>query len=148
MIAFPRMAPKQDIGWEHGSPVGGNKRIVMCKYCGKVVHGGITRFKQHIGGVSGQVEKCHKVSVEISKLMRQHVTETANARGLEKRKKEQLIQSLRDDRLYEGGENIEDVDDYDDDDDTEGMSRLEQRQLKNAMKESRLMASMNEDRRR
>ena len=46
-----------------------------------------------------------------------------------------------------GGENIKDMDDYDDND-TEGMSQLERRQLKNALKESRYVASMDEDRHR
>ena len=45
-------------------------------------------MKQHIGGVAGQVEKCSKVSVEIARLIKQHITKITNVRELEKRKKE------------------------------------------------------------
>ena len=51
-----KMASKHDIGWEHAEPVGGSRRTTKCKYCGKVIHGGITRLKQHIAHISGQVE--------------------------------------------------------------------------------------------
>ena len=46
------MASKHDIGWEHAEPVGSSRRTTKCKYCGKVIHGGITRLKQHIVGSS------------------------------------------------------------------------------------------------
>ena len=144
------MAPKVDIGWDHGKPVGGNKRITSCNYCGKIVHGGITRLKQHIGRVSGQVDQCHKVPDEISKLIKQHLQETASAREFQKRKKEQLIASLRDDTLYDEVQNIDEDDgyDYENKDDIGKMSRFERQQLKQAVRESRDMAYMDENRRR
>ena len=40
-----KMALKHDIGWEHVEPVGGSRRTTKCKYCGKVIYGGITRLK-------------------------------------------------------------------------------------------------------
>ena len=100
------MPPKQDIGWDHGKPVGRNKRIVMCNYCNKIVHGGITRLKQHVARISGQVDSCSKAPDEISKHLRQLLIESTNVRALQKRKKEQLIASLRDDSFYEGEENM------------------------------------------
>lgn len=45
---FRRMPPTQDIGWDYGDPVWLNRKIVKCCFCDKVIHGGITRFKQHI----------------------------------------------------------------------------------------------------
>ena len=40
------MALKQcDIGWEHGTSVGGSRKLVKCNYCGKQVHGVISRLK-------------------------------------------------------------------------------------------------------
>ncbi|RVW84814.1 hypothetical protein CK203_048615 [Vitis vinifera] len=66
------MASKHDIGWEHAEPVGGSRRTTKCKYCGKVIHGGITRLKQHIAHISGQVEGCPRVPVEVSHSVRQH----------------------------------------------------------------------------
>ena len=60
------MAPKHDIGWEHAEPFSGNRRTPKCKYCGKVIHGGITKLKQHIAHISGQVEGCQSVPTEVS----------------------------------------------------------------------------------
>ena len=71
-----KMASKHDIGWEHAEPVGGSKRTTKCKYYGKVIHGGITRLKQHIAHISGQLEGCPRVSVEVSCSVRQHMSNT------------------------------------------------------------------------
>ena len=60
------MVPKHDIGWEHAEPFGGNRRTPKCKNCGKVIHGGITKLKQHIAHISGQVEGCRSVPTEVS----------------------------------------------------------------------------------
>ena len=49
-----------DPAWRHGEAVG-SKNKVKCNYCGRVLNGGITRLKQHLAHVSGQVTKCHKV---------------------------------------------------------------------------------------
>ena len=65
------MTSKHDIGWEHAKPVGGSRRTTKCKYCGKVIHNGITRLKQHIAHISGQVEGCPRVPVEVSHSARQ-----------------------------------------------------------------------------
>ncbi|KAK1386098.1 hypothetical protein POM88_023833 [Heracleum sosnowskyi] len=34
------------------------KRKVKCNYCAKIVSGGITRLKQHVAGISENVEPC------------------------------------------------------------------------------------------
>ena len=70
------MASKHDIGWEHAKPVGGSRRTTKCKYYGKVIHGCITRLKQHITQISGQLEGCPRVSVEVSCSVRQHMSNT------------------------------------------------------------------------
>nr|XP_027093590.1 uncharacterized protein LOC113713992 [Coffea arabica] len=62
-----------DIGWEHGKPVGGNRKIVRCNYYGKIMHGGITRLKEHVGHVIGQVEPCPRASSEVRDLMKMHL---------------------------------------------------------------------------
>ena len=46
------MTSKHDIGWEHTEPVGGSRKTTKCKYCGKVIHGCITRLKQHTAHMS------------------------------------------------------------------------------------------------
>ncbi|RVW98874.1 hypothetical protein CK203_033821 [Vitis vinifera] len=58
------MTSKHDIGWEHAELVGGSRRTTKCKYCGKVIHGGITRLKQHIADISGQVEGCPRCTAD------------------------------------------------------------------------------------
>jgi len=131
------MAPKQrDIGWEHGTPVGGSRKLVKCNYCGKQVHGGITRLKQHIAHVPGQVEGCLRVSKEISQIMRRHLSEGSKERAAIKSKKDRLMRSLSEEDFYE-------VTEEDSDNEIEevgGLEGVERRQLKQAMKESREMA--------
>ena len=48
------MGPNQVIGWDHATPIGNDRKVTKCNYCGKIIHGGITRMKQHIGHVVGQ----------------------------------------------------------------------------------------------
>ena len=81
------MASKHDIGWEHAKPVGGSRRTTKCKYCGKVIHGGITRLKQHIAYISRQVEGCPHVSVEVSRSVIQHMSDTSKEKTQLKKKK-------------------------------------------------------------
>ena len=61
------MTPKHDIGWKHVEPFGGNRRTPKCKYCGKIIHGGITRLSNtlHISpnkwkDVQVYLQKWHK----------------------------------------------------------------------------------------
>ena len=81
------MAPKQrDIGWEHGTLVGGSRKLVKCNYCRKQVHGGITRLKQHIAHVSGQVEGCLWVPKEVSQILK-HLSESSKESSHKSKKK-------------------------------------------------------------
>nr|CAN66135.1 hypothetical protein VITISV_038472 [Vitis vinifera] len=112
------MASKHDIGWEHAEPVGSSRRTTKCKYCGKLIHGGITRLKQHIAHISGQVEGCPRVPIEVSHSVRQHMSNTSKEKAQE--------------IFYE-------IDEGDSDDEIEevAMANFERRQMKQAMKESR-----------
>ncbi|KAJ0238415.1 HAT dimerization domain-containing protein [Hirschfeldia incana] len=47
-----------DPGWEHGVAQDERKKKVKCNYCGKVVSGGINRFKQHLARIPGEVAPC------------------------------------------------------------------------------------------
>ena len=89
------MASKHDIGWEHAEPVGGSRRTTKCKYCGKVIHGGITRLKQHITHISGQVEGCPRVPVEVSHSVRQHMSDTSKEKTQLKKKKRTTFEFLK-----------------------------------------------------
>ena len=125
------MASKHNIGEEYAEPVGGSRRTTKCKYCGKVIHGGITRLKQHIAHISGQVEGCPRVPVEVSHSVRQHMSNTSKEKTQLKKKKERLLNSLNRDNFYE-------IDEGDSDDEIEevAMADFERRQMKQAMKES------------
>ena len=82
------MASKHDIGWEHAEPFGGNRRTPKCKYYGKVIHGGITRLKQHIAHISGQVERCRSVPTKVSQSIRLYMSNSLNEKIQMKKKKE------------------------------------------------------------
>ncbi|KAE8690354.1 hypothetical protein F3Y22_tig00110895pilonHSYRG00140 [Hibiscus syriacus] len=55
-------APSNDIGWHFGTPVPNARGSTSCKLCGKVVKGGITRFKEHIAHKTGNVAPCPNVT--------------------------------------------------------------------------------------
>ncbi|KAK2969657.1 hypothetical protein RJ640_025834 [Escallonia rubra] len=54
-----------DPGWEHGVPQDERKKKVKCNYCGKIVSGGINRFKQHIARIPGEVAPCKVAPEEV-----------------------------------------------------------------------------------
>ncbi|MQL78363.1 hypothetical protein Taro_010794 [Colocasia esculenta] len=58
-------------GWAHLTLVDAIKRKVKCNYCGKDIHGGITRGKQHLAGVRGEVKQCDIAPREMREEMRQ-----------------------------------------------------------------------------
>ena len=89
------MTSKHDIDWEHVELVGGSSRTTKCKYCGKVIHDDITRLKQHITHISGQVEGCPRVSVEVSHSVRQHMSNTSKEKSQLKEKKRMTFEFLK-----------------------------------------------------
>ena len=137
------MASK-DVGWEHAKPVGGSRKIVRCNYCGKVVHGGITRMKQHLAHVSGQVEACPKASREVRKFMQSHLKQGKSERAATKKKKSEMEYYLRENSMYDNS-------DEDDDDvheiSEEDVLKHENKQLKRALRESRYMQFVEDQRR-
>ena len=56
---------RTDAGWEHGIDIDGNGKKVQCKYCKKVVSGGIFRFKNHLACTRRDVEGCTSVPGEV-----------------------------------------------------------------------------------
>ena len=54
-------APSDDIGWHFGKPTM-LRGQVECKLCGRIVTGGITRFKEHIAHKTGNVSACPRVT--------------------------------------------------------------------------------------
>ncbi|KAJ8422506.1 hypothetical protein Cgig2_030841 [Carnegiea gigantea] len=43
----------EDIGWRFGIAIDGSRKQVQCKFCSKVIRGGITRLKQHLAHKTG-----------------------------------------------------------------------------------------------
>jgi hypothetical protein len=37
-----------DVGWQHGIDIDKNSRKIQCKYCQKIISGGIFRFGHHV----------------------------------------------------------------------------------------------------
>lgn len=58
----PKFGGKKDSCWEYGERVeANNANKVRCKYCKQVLHGGITRLKQHLVGIKGNCVQCAQV---------------------------------------------------------------------------------------
>lgn len=66
-----RKDTEPDPGWAHGERVKVDDRSkVRCKYCHKEFHGGIHRFKCHLGHVRGNTKGCINVPSEVREEMR------------------------------------------------------------------------------
>lgn len=63
---------------------------MVCNYCQKIISGGITRFKEHIAYIPGNVEAYPCAPEEVTSMMRELLTKGLKQRALEKRKKEKL----------------------------------------------------------
>jgi hypothetical protein len=65
-----RHAKSKDPGWKYGFwPYEGKRDMLQCIFCKKVVPAGIKRFKKHLVGGYGDIEKCPKAIVVVRKEM-------------------------------------------------------------------------------
>ena len=79
-----RKAKSKDPGWKYGFwPDLTNKDIVQCIRCGKQMHAGVRRLKQHLAGGYGDVEKCPKSTTPIMKEMREYLFKNARNKPFE-----------------------------------------------------------------
>lgn len=142
--------PKVDIGWEHAVAQNGDKKVPKCNYCGKVIHGGITRLKQHLAHISGEVAACTKVSKELMQLMQRHLAVSKVEKDNKEKKKEEVLHTLREEVAYGyGGSQYYGEPNADMNDPRfHGMDSQEMIDLQFAMKDSRRQAMMDEDMRR
>ncbi|XP_044320605.1 uncharacterized protein [Triticum aestivum] len=61
-----RRATSDDPAWKYGFwPDLERKDLLQCTLCGKIVHGGVRRLKQHFSGGSSDADKCPEASMEI-----------------------------------------------------------------------------------
>ena len=93
-----RHAKSKDPGWKYGFwPYGVKRDMVQCIFCQKVVPAGIKRFKQHIAGGYGDVEKCPIASAIVRKELFDYLKKNA-------RKELHLRQRMDDVEAKSGGE--------------------------------------------
>ncbi|KAK8545878.1 hypothetical protein V6N12_026694 [Hibiscus sabdariffa] len=50
-------SPSDDYGWRWGEAVEGSRNNVKCKFCERIITGGITRLKEHLAGKTGNRRK-------------------------------------------------------------------------------------------
>ncbi|CAJ2656857.1 unnamed protein product [Trifolium pratense] len=97
--AFPTKrlegAPSDDIGWHFGTPVPGNRNNVRCELCREIIRGGITRLKQHIAHMPGQVKPCPRVNRIVRESMMKLLVDAKAKRNDSKRRKEEFEEHLR-----------------------------------------------------
>ncbi|RWR71850.1 hypothetical protein CKAN_00003400 [Cinnamomum micranthum f. kanehirae] len=98
-----------DPAWNYGEAVENNRLKIKCKFCGKVTNGGITRFKHHLGHISGNVAGCTEVPREIREQMKTLVGQN-KARKIEiKEKRQQDVDAARYDVFGDEGFDDEDA---------------------------------------
>ncbi|KAL5141500.1 hypothetical protein HKD37_09G024839 [Glycine soja] len=101
LVAFRVVAHSwTDIGCKHGIDIDGNGKKVKCKYCSKIMSGGVFRFKRHLAGTREDSEPCAIVSDEIKLLMMNIVAESKAT----KEKKRRLNSIDEDEESGEGAE--------------------------------------------
>ena len=110
----------EDVGWHFGTAVDGNKKQVQCKFCGKIIKGGITRLKQHLAHKTGDVAPCLEVFVEVKRDMSKLLQEF-------KEKKKDKVRMTRDleQEIARSINRIDIDEDEDEDDDQLAFSRYQ-----------------------
>lgn len=85
------LARSDDPAWKYGSIDPKNKNHIKCSFCERIIKGGgVTRFKEHLGGVSGEVAACKQVPHDIKWQMERLVMENRK----NKTKKRQLNEEI------------------------------------------------------
>ncbi|RYR29168.1 hypothetical protein Ahy_B01g053486 [Arachis hypogaea] len=60
---------RSDKAWKYGISVDGDAKKIKCKYCDKVVIGGVYRLKHHLAGIKKDAEPCMCIFDEVKKDM-------------------------------------------------------------------------------
>ncbi|XP_031476352.1 uncharacterized protein LOC116247983 [Nymphaea colorata] len=65
---------QKDLGWQYCSRISETDRsFVRCNFCQREIHGGISRFKQHIAKLKGECKGCTRVPAAVSREMREYI---------------------------------------------------------------------------
>ncbi|MQL71368.1 hypothetical protein Taro_003685 [Colocasia esculenta] len=86
--------PSADPAWAHGIVVDMARRKVQCKYCNRVLSGGIFRLKQHLAGIKGEVAPCSKVSAEVRIQFCQYMKEKETSKANISRRRQEIREEL------------------------------------------------------
>ncbi|MQL69465.1 hypothetical protein Taro_001765 [Colocasia esculenta] len=70
------------------------RRKVQCKYCNRVLSGGIFRLKQHLAGIKGEVAPCSRVSAEVRIQFCQYMNEKETSKANISRRRQEIREEL------------------------------------------------------
>ncbi|MFQ6665485.1 hypothetical protein Gotur_032208 [Gossypium turneri] len=87
-------APSDDYSWRWGEPVKDGRNNVKCKFCERVIKGGITRLKEHLA-TKKNVARYPNVSAKVRKNIAQQLNEYHNEKIVKQRRKEELEERIR-----------------------------------------------------
>jgi hypothetical protein len=91
-------APSDDIGWHFAINVPcGDKNTIQCKLCLKEINGGITRLKEHLAHMSGEVKSCARVTQLIRENMMKLILDNKAKKNDSRKIKEEFLSRLRGD---------------------------------------------------
>jgi len=93
---------KLDGGWQYGIDVDKNSRKVQCKYCQKILNGGIDCSKHHLTYTQKDVESCQRVPEDVKKMILNILVK--NQEATEKKRK--IFQYIEKDRDNDEGNEI------------------------------------------
>ena len=95
-----------DVGWQYGIDVDKNSKKVQCKFCQKIISGGIYRFKHHLACTRKDVEPCQQVAEDVKKIILNVLVKNQEA----SEKKRKAFQYIGKDEDNDEGNEITSVD--------------------------------------
>ncbi|KAK8584443.1 hypothetical protein V6N12_068687 [Hibiscus sabdariffa] len=87
--------PSDDYGWRWGEAVEGSRNNVKCKFCERIITGGITRLKEHLAGKIGNVKAGESVFAEVRRNIAERLKEFQKEKAVRQRRKEELEERIR-----------------------------------------------------
>ncbi|MQL78146.1 hypothetical protein Taro_010554, partial [Colocasia esculenta] len=86
--------PSADPAWAHGIIVDMARRKVKCKYCNRVLSGGVWRLKQHLAGIKGEVAPYSRVYAEVRIQFCQYMKEKETSKANISRRRQEIREEL------------------------------------------------------
>ncbi|KAK1578845.1 hypothetical protein Q3G72_033554 [Acer saccharum] len=88
------MSSRKDPAWKYGVEVETDEqkgyKYIQCKFCDRVLKGGVFRMKEHLAGVQGNVAPCTKVTLEVREEIKTYILKNESAK-----KRAQLMREER-----------------------------------------------------